>query len=99
MANPNWKRGSPSPNPLGRPRNGDSLIDIIQAEGRRAHRKEKMAEHMWGLALNAKPDIAIRAADWIAKHGYNPLFAGAGTGQWIPKTVIFELQPSGDIHD
>lgn len=59
-----------SGNPSGRPKKGDSLADLVRAKGQTA--KVKMVERMWTLASEPhdRPDIAIKAADWVADRGW-----------------------------
>ena len=88
-----FQRGNQLGNRHGRPKKGDSLADLIRAEGNKEQRKQKMARKMWGLAADPhdRADIAIKAADWIAKHGYGVL-ADLGDGDTLPPTrVVIEL--------
>jgi len=66
-----FQRGNTYGNRRGRPKRGDSLRDLIQHEGGKDG-KLKMVRRMWTLAGDPhdRPDIAIKASEWLAKHGW-----------------------------
>ena len=81
-----------SGNPGGRPKKGDSLADLIRTEGKKSGKRE-MVQRMWTLASKPhdRPDIAVKAAEWCAKHGWPEEAKGttidvSSTG---PMTVTF----------
>lgn len=73
--NPRWVKGGPSPNPKGRPRTGDSLAEAIRVEVD----PRALARRVYSLAMGVDPagnplmidhTTSLRAADWLANHGY-----------------------------
>lgn len=66
-----FQRGNTLGNRKGRPKKGDSLADLVRSEGGKAG-KLKMVRRMWTLSSEPhdRPDIAIKAAEWCAKHGW-----------------------------
>lgn len=64
-----WSKGE-SGNRKGRPRKGESLADLIRC-GATPVEKAAMVKRMWALAKDKKaPHLAIKAAEWLAKHGW-----------------------------
>ena len=52
-----WLPGGASPNPSGRPRRGESIIDALNAEFQKDVNAEKLAEQIRQLALQKKTGL------------------------------------------
>lgn len=65
-----FKKGA-SGNPRGRPKLGDSLAEQIRTSATK-DRRAKLFDQMWLLAAEAHgdPHARIKAAEWLAKHGW-----------------------------
>jgi len=85
-----FQRGNTLGNRRGRPKKGDSLADLIRYEGGKDG-KQAMVRRMWTLASKPhdKPDIAIKAAEWCAKHGWPHEQKG---------DLTLEVGPKAEIH-
>ncbi len=81
MANPNWIKGGPSPNPAGKPPKSRALTDILEAagnqtvtdgEGKHTARKRFLARALWGIATTGKATLLddkvleVAPADYLA---------------------------------
>lgn len=93
-----WKKGQ-SGNPNGRPRCGDSLAEQIRAAGT-PERRKGLLDRMWEIACAPHPDThaRIKAADWIARHGWPEEARGQTTvttdGQVTTVTHVYITAPS-----
>lgn len=60
-----------SGNPKGRPALGDSLAEQIRVSGT-PERRGKLFDQMWALAAesHSDPNARVKAAEWLAKHGW-----------------------------
>lgn len=66
-----FQKGNQLGNRKGRPKKGESLAELIRSEGGKEGR-QRMVRRMWALASDPhdRPDLAIKAADWIADRGW-----------------------------
>lgn len=69
MARPGTFKPGQSGNPAGRKPLGDSLAEQIR-ESATGERREALMARMWVMVTTEEPNVAIKAAEWLAKHGW-----------------------------
>lgn len=61
--NPNWKRGGPSPNPGGRPKEEREVVEALRLHG------DELVEALLRLALAKKPNVKAIAEAFNRAYG------------------------------